>query len=61
MEEKIDFSKPVKLKNPQEGEENLLFKVVNYNDVTDRVIIEIIDDTYPFRPQELVSIEDIKN
>ena len=61
MEEKIDFSKLVKFKNPQNVKEILLFKVVNYNEGTNRVIIEIIDDTYPFRPQELVSIEDIKN
>ena len=61
MEENIDFTKPVKLKKPQQGEEFLIYKVVNYNEVTNRVIIELIDEEYKYPPRELVSIKDIKN
>ncbi len=62
--ETLDFSKPVKLKNPEAGEEKLIFRVTNYNEVTNRCYIELIDqDTsnLTILPQELVSINDIEN
>ena len=61
MKEIIDFTKPVKLVDPQPGEESLLYRVVNYNEVTERVIIEVIDTESNLPPRELVSIKDIKN
>jgi hypothetical protein len=59
---KIYLSKPVKFIRPlNEAEAKLIFKVVNYNKVTNRVYIQPIkiDLTYP--GQELVSISDIEN
>lgn len=59
----IDLSKPVKFKNPQPGEEDLIFNVTNYNEVTKRCYIQVLNlkgfDKIP--PTELVSVEDIEN
>lgn len=60
----IDFSNPVKLKYPQSGEENLIFKVTNLNEVTNRCYIEPVTSLPGINmnlvPQELVSIEEIE-
>lgn len=61
----LDISKFVKLKNPQSGEENLIYRVTNFNEVTNRCYIEPVSSlpglnmTLP--PQELVSITEIEN
>ena len=61
----LDISKPVKFKNPQAGEEDLIFRVTNFNEVTNRCYIEPVSPlpglnmTLP--PQELVSITEIEN
>ena len=57
----INLRKPVKLKHPQPGEEGMLFKVVNYNEETQRCYIELISERFAIAPQELVSINDIEN
>ena len=61
----LDISKSVKLKNPQSGEENLIYRVTNFNEVTNRCYIELV---FPLPglnmvlpPQELVSITEIEN
>jgi|GEM_PF-2154065 len=63
MEKRIlDLSKPVKFIKPQYKEEaKLIFKVVNYNEVTERVYIQPLNLDLAFPGQELVSIEDIEN
>ena len=61
----LDLSLPVILKNPQPGEENLIYKVTNYNKNTNRCYIELITPlpglNMNIAPQELVSIADIEN
>lgn len=57
----IDIEKLVKLKNPEEGEENVVYKVVNFNEVTQRCYIEPTNLNFSIPPQELVSIDDIEN
>ena len=57
----IDFNKPVKLKFPEVGEENVIYKVVNYNELTKRCYIEPINLNFSIPPQELVSVNDIEN
>jgi len=57
----IDINKPIKLKKPEVGEENIIYKVVNYNDATNRCYIEPVNLNLPVPPQELVSIDDITN
>jgi hypothetical protein len=57
---KIDLTKQVKFSNPQKGEENMIFNVVNYNEVTERCYIELVCNL-PIKPQELVSINEIQN
>lgn len=58
---KLDLKKPVKFKNPQPGEEDMEFKVTNYNEVTNRVYIEPVKWNDYLKPQELVSVDDIEN
>lgn len=59
---KIDFSKPVKFRKPLNKEEaKLVFKVVNYNEVTNRVYIQLLNSDLPLPPQELVSVDEIEN
>jgi hypothetical protein len=61
----IDLSKSVKLKNPQLGEENLIFRVANFNEVTNRCYIELVTPlpglNMGLAPLELVSVSDIEN
>jgi hypothetical protein len=61
----LDITKPVKFKNPQAGEESLLFQVTNFNEVTNRCYIEPISPLAgigsTLKPQELVSITEIEN
>jgi hypothetical protein len=60
----IDLSKLVKLKYPQIGEEKLIYKVSNYNDVTQRCYINVVNlKSFEgfIAPNELVSIDDIEN
>jgi hypothetical protein len=64
MATRIDISKPVRLINPEKGEENLVFKVTNYNEETQRCYISPINLSNwnnQITPEELVSINDIKN
>jgi len=61
----LDLTKPVKLKNPQSGEENLIFRVTNFNEVTSRCYIEPVSSLPGLNMnlplQELVSITEIEN
>ena len=61
----LDIARPVRFKNPQPGEEDLIFRVTNYNEVTNRCYIEPISLTLkismPVLPQELVSVSEIEN
>jgi len=61
----IDLDKLVKIKSPQKGEENLIFKVVNFNEATGRCYIELVTPlsglNMKLPPQELVSVNDIVN
>lgn len=58
----LDLSKPVRLINPEDQDEaKLIFSVVNYNEVTNRVYIQPLNLDLPFPGQELVSVEDIEN
>jgi hypothetical protein len=60
----LDLTKQVKFKNPQTGEENLIFKIVNYNKVTNRCYIESINLSgfnAALLPQTLISSDDIEN
>lgn len=56
----VNLKEQVKLKNPGKGEETLVYNVVNYNESTQRVYIELICDWF-LKPQELISINDIEN
>lgn len=61
----LDITKPVKLKNPQPGEENIIFKITNYNEVYNRCYImpitPILGIKLHITPQELVSADEIEN
>ena len=57
----VDIVKPVKLRKPEKGEEDLEFKIVNYNEVTRRCYIEPVNSKLSIPPQELVSIDDVEN
>ncbi|HEY3372391.1 MAG TPA: hypothetical protein VGK10_16165 [Prolixibacteraceae bacterium] len=61
----LDLSKPVRLRNPQKGEESLVYKVTNLNEVTNRCYIELVTPlpgiNRNLAPQELVSITEIEN
>lgn len=58
----IDLNKPVKFKNPQPGEEKIIFSVTNYNEVTSRCYIQPLNmDGFNLIPEELVSIEELIN
>jgi hypothetical protein len=59
----INLQKPVKLVYPQPGEEELIYKIVNFNEVTNKCYIEPINLKNwekSILPQELVSIDDIE-
>jgi len=59
----VDISKPVKFKDPQPGEENLIFTITNYNEITNRCYIQVLnlDGFDKVLPTELVSLDDIVN
>jgi len=60
----VDLDKLVKYKEPNdEIEKELIFKVVNYNDATNRVYIEAqnMEGYEKLKPQFLVSVDDIEN
>jgi hypothetical protein len=57
----LDITKEVKFKNPGTGEENLIFDVVNYNEVNERCYIQCKNSGMKIEPQELVSINDLVN
>ncbi len=61
MNPQPDLSKPVKLKHPQPGEENIIYRVANYNEVTNRVYIFPVNMDFAIPPQELVSVFDVEN
>jgi len=56
----IDFNKLVKYKYPEQGEEEMTFKVVNYNEVTQRCYIEHQSNDY-LKSQSLISVNEIVN
>lgn len=59
----IDLSKPVKFRAPEPGEEDLIFKVTNFNEVTNRCYISPINlkGFEGISPEELVSVDDLVN
>ncbi len=57
----IELDKPVRLKFPSEGEEDIIYKVVNYNEITGRCYIEPTNLNLSIPPQELVSINELMN
>lgn len=57
----VDLTKTVKYSNPQQGEEDFIFKVINYNENTQRVLIQSVNCNFTIKPTELVSINDIIN
>jgi len=59
----IDLTKPVKFIEPlNEEEAKLIFKVVNFNEVTNRCYIQPINLVgMSIIPQQLVSVEWIQN
>ena len=61
----LDLSKPVKFKNPQTGEEDLIFIVTNYNEIIERCYINLISPlpglNESLSAEELVSITEIEN
>ena len=61
--QKLNLSKPVKLKNPEPGEEHIIYRIANHNEHTQRVYIEPtnMSSTFAILPQELVSVSDIVN
>jgi len=61
MKTKIDFNKPVKFSQPiTQSEIKERYMVLNYNDVTGRVQIQLICDL-PIKPVSLVNLTDIEN
>ena len=48
-----------KLVNPEEGEENLVFVVVGYNEGTKRALISPVNSTLILPPTELVLMNQI--
>lgn len=57
----IDLNLPVKLVDPQEGEEEMVFLIINHNEVTQRVMIREMYFKTPLPSIELVSINHVKN
>lgn len=55
----LNLKQPVKFINPQSGEENIIYTITNYNEVTERCYIEPIN--LDLKSQELVSINDLVN
>lgn len=60
----VDLDKPVKFHTPTENEKGLIFKILNYNEVTGRVIIQptnLEDWGEELIPTQLVSLSDLEN
>ena len=60
----VDINKPVKFHTPTEGERNLIYRVINYNEVTGRVIIEPTNLEgwgEDLVPTQLVALSDLEN
>ncbi len=57
----IDLDKPFKLKYPGDGEGNIIYRIVNFNEITQRCYIEPINLDLPIPPQELVALIDLDN
>ena len=60
----VNINKPVKFHTPTEGEKDLFFKVINYNEVTGRVIIKPINLEGwgdGLLPTQLVALSDLEN
>jgi len=60
----LDISKLVMFLHPEPGEENLIFKITNYNEGTQRCYIKPVNIegwTSGLEPEQLVSIYDLKN
>lgn len=61
---KIDQSRPVRFKKPGKGEEDLVFQIDNYNEVTGRCYIsplKLKGWEGALMPSELVSLDDLEN
>jgi len=61
---KIDISKLVKFIHPEPGEENIIFRVINYNEQTKRCYINPLNLkgwTKGLEPEELVSVHELEN
>ena len=61
---KLDYSKLVRLKYPQPGKEDLVYKITSYNEETNRCYIQIqnlINRDKLILPVESVSLDDIEN
>lgn len=61
---KLDYTKPVRLKYPQPGEEDLVYKITSYNEETNRCYIQIQNlnnGDKPILPIEPVALDDIEN
>ena len=61
---KLDYTKPVRLKYPQPGKGDLVYKIISYNEETNRCYIQIQnlnngDKAILFT--EPVSLDDIEN
>ena len=61
---KLNFPKPVKFKHPRPEEKDLIFMVKNYNEITNRCIIEVqnlLNWADDLKPQSLLSVYDLIN
>lgn len=61
----LDLLKPVRLKNPFVGEEDLIYQITNLNEETERCYIRLISKlpglSSELAPEELVSVHDLEN
>ncbi len=60
-EKKLNMAEPVKLVDPEPGEENIIYRITNFNEETERCYIEPVNLDLAYPPQELVSINEIEN
>lgn len=56
----VNLNSYYKFKNPQEGEEDILLKIVSYNEVTNRCYVREVGSELPIPPQELVDFDDLE-
>ena len=54
-----DLSRTVKFRNPEKGEENMKFMIVNFNEITNRVYIRPTEYDGTIYPEQLVSLDDL--